>query len=162
MNIKLTDLQVSEEEENALAKGYLYKDLMLDLSYKYAYTGTLHKKQKINDIQALYDIEAIKASLRNIFLSSPGDKILNPEFGLDLRQFLFEPVNITYADVIMRRILEDSYEMDERIQFDDVEVIANEDEQEYLITMAISVPTLSVKNLSIKAELSSSNGLTIL
>lgn len=156
MDIKLTDLEVSEVDKNALSRGYLYKDLMLDLEYQYSHNAQLNKNQKLNDVQALYDIEAIKSSIVNAFLTSPGDKILNPLFGVDLRQYIFEPVN-TFTTIEIQTDIEDNLpEWEPRIELVNVEVVANIDNQQYDIELQINVPSLDITGLSIASVLNSS------
>ena len=82
--IKLTDVSVDKSEDAALKEGYLYKDLFLDLVPEVYYNKQLNKAVVLKDVQGSYDIQAIKNSIINIFLTSPGQKILNPQFGLDL------------------------------------------------------------------------------
>ena len=35
--------------------------------------------------------ENVRQNLRGLFLTSPGERIMDPEFGVSLRRFLFEP-----------------------------------------------------------------------
>ena len=82
----------------------------------------------------------------NLFLTAPGDKILNPEFGLDLRQFVFEPVTANRA-FLLQRILYDGIERFEpRVSLQSVVVIPNTDDMEYQITITYSIPTLNVSD----------------
>ena len=36
--------------------------------------------------------EEIKQNFKNLLLTSPGERMMNPDFGVGLRQFLFDPV----------------------------------------------------------------------
>ena len=69
--IKLTDVSVDKSENNALENGYLYKDLLLDLETSVYYNEQLNKTTTLKDVQGLYDIDAIKNSITNIFLTTP-------------------------------------------------------------------------------------------
>ena len=94
--IKIDTVSVSEADNNAIKQNYLYKDLFLDIENSYSYNAQLNRKEELKDIAGLYDIESIKNSIANALLTSPGEKILNPEFGIDLRRFIFEPVDDFY------------------------------------------------------------------
>lgn len=161
MNIKLKSLQASNLEESSVKKGYLYKDVFFDLEPSYSYNNQLNRKEKLKDIQASYDIEAIKNSISNAFRTIPGQKILNPQFGIDIRQYLFEPVDIYTAELIRDDIERELPLAEPRITISDVVVEGNEDEQEYQIDLQINVPSLGVRGLSIKSKLNST-GYTIL
>ena len=91
--IKLTDIAVDSLDNASLEQGYLYKDIFLDITPSVYYNSQLNKEVTLRDIQGSFDEQAIKNSITNIFLTSPGQKILSPEFGLDLRRSLFESVN---------------------------------------------------------------------
>lgn len=161
MNIKIKSLEASDLEKSGITKDYLYKDVSFDLSPAYSYNNKLNRKESLKDIQAIYDIEAIKTSISNAFLTTPGQKILNPTFGVDLRRFLFEPVDIYTEEEIGNVILEDLPKAEPRVRLINVYVKGNEDAQEYEISLQIDVPTLGIRGLSIKSKLNST-GYTIL
>ena len=104
---------------------------------------------------------AIKNSIINIFLTSPGQKILNPEFGLDLRRYLFEPVNTSTAYKIKYDIEVLLPGQEPRIQLENVTVDAITDAQEYYIAMQINIPSLNAFGITLKSLLNS-NGYYVL
>ena len=153
--IKLKTLQSSNSTIESLKKDYLYKDLAFDLSSDVFRNNQLNRTENLRDILPLYDVEAVKNSIKTAFLTSPGDKILNPTYGVDLRQYLFEPVDDFTSDIIRDDIMVKLPRMEPRITLEDVVVFANEDEQLYEIEMRITVPSLDINGLSIKSELNS-------
>ena len=161
MNIKIKSLKASDLVEKSLQKNYLYKDIAFDLEPTFSYNNQLNKKEFQKDVQALYDIEAIKTSISNAFLTSPGQKILNPEFGVDLRRFLFESVDVFTEELIKDDIENRLPDAEPRIEVEDVTVVGDEDNNQYSITLQINVPSLNVRGVSIKSRLDS-NGYTIL
>jgi phage baseplate assembly protein W len=52
------------------------------------------------DIVVDTNVEAIKNSIRNIFNTRPGEKVLNPEFGCSLEKYLFDAVSNLGAQAI--------------------------------------------------------------
>lgn len=161
MAIKIKSLETTELTKESLNDGYLYKDLALDLTPSYSYNNKLNKKDFLKDVQASYDAEAIKNSITNIFLTSPGDKLLNPTFGIDLKRFLFEPVDDFISEIIRDDIETKLPLMEPRVVVDEVKVDPDEDENQYNISLRIDVPTLSIYGLTIKSRLNST-GYTIL
>jgi len=159
-NIKLKDIGTSDLDNHSLKQDYLYKDIMLDLSPQYTYNGQLNKSQQLRDMDALYDVEAIRNSVVNCFLTSPGDKILNPTFGIDLRRYLFDPVDTYNTELIREDILVDLPNMEPRIILENVIVEADEENQQYYIMLQINIPSLNVYGLSLKGELNN-NGYTL-
>ena len=159
--IKIDTVSVSKADENAIKQNYLYKDLFLDIKNSYSYNAQLNRKEELKDIAGLYDIEAIKNSITNILLTSPGQKILNPEFGIDLRRYIFEPVDEFTEEDIQEDIEDNLPNFEPRIELEQVEVQALEEEQQYNIQLQINVPSLNVYGLSLRSVLNS-NGYTFL
>ena len=159
--IKISDLSVDKQDNAALEAGYLYKDLFLDLEPEIYYNKQLNKNVILKDVQGSYDLQAIKNSIINIFLTSPGQKILNPEFGIDLRRYLFEPVNSSTAYKIKYDIDTRLPGQEPRIQLQKVNVDAITDAQEYYIAMQIDIPSLNAYGITLKSLLNS-NGYYVL
>lgn len=161
MNIKIKSLKASDLVEKSLKKNYLYKDIAFDLEPSFSYNNQLNKKEFQKDVQALYDIEAIKTSISNAFMTSPGQKILNPEFGVDLRRYLFEPIDVFTEELIRDDIENRLPDAEPRVEVEDVTVVGDEDNNQYSITLQINVPSLNIRGVSIMSRLDS-NGYTIL
>ena len=155
MAIKIKSLQVDSLVEQSLKKDYLYKDIEFDLTSEVSFNNQLNKQEYLKDLSVLYDIEAIKNSIVTAFLTSPGDKILSPLYGVDLRQYIFEPVDDFTADIIQEDIESKLPRMEPRITVKNVEVIGDEDANSYYINLQIDVPSLDIRGLSIKSELNS-------
>jgi phage baseplate assembly protein W len=155
MNIKIKSLEVSKIDRFSSKRDYLYKDVAFDLIPSFSYNNQLNKRENQKDINALYDVEAVKNSIANAFLTTPGQKILNPTFGIDIRQYLFEPVD-TFTSELIRDDIESKLPASEpRITVEDVVVEAMEEQQEYYISLQINIPSLGVTGLSIKSKLNS-------
>ena len=161
MNIKIKSLSVDKIAGDSLANGYLYKDVAFDLEPAYSYNSQLNKKEYLKDIQALFDVEAVTNSITNAFLTAPGQKILNPEFGIDLRRFLFEPIDEFTAEIIQDDIETRLPLAEPRITVSNITVEGDEENQQYNINLQIDIPSLNVYGLSLKSYLNS-NGYTII
>ena len=159
--IKLTDVSVQKSADVSLEEGYLYKDLLLDIESAVYYNKQLNKSVVLKDIQGSYDMDAIKNSITNIFLTSPGQKILSPEFGINLRRFIFEPATSFTAYRVKADILNNLPDMEPRIELEEVSVVPVPDEHEFYITLQINVPSLNAYGISLKSLLNS-NGYYIL
>lgn len=161
MAIKINSLKIDKLSEKSLKGDYLYKDLKFDLSQDVSFNNQLNKQEYIKDVAALYDEEAVKNSVRTALLTAPGDKILTPEYGVDLRQYLFEPIDDFTADIIKDDIEVNLPLSEPRIVVKNVTVVGNEDDNQYDISLQIDVPTLGIRGLSLKSVLNNV-GYTIL
>jgi phage baseplate assembly protein W len=149
MAIKLNVIRPTTEVEKALASGYLYKDIELDLNLSYTNNLELYKENEKRDLASLFDVKAVITSLKNILTTSPGEKILNPTFGLDLRDYLFEPVSETGGFFLGKDLFDGLLLQEPRIKINNIRIKVNEDEQQYDINLNISIPSLNVNNLSL-------------
>lgn len=115
------------------------------------------------DILVDNDLDAIKNSLSNLFSTVPGQKLLNPNYGLNLLQFLHEPVTTHTANIIGETILSGISRFEPRVVVDRIRVSGNAEQNEYNITLTIRVPSFPSKDtLKLNAVLSNSSTFTFL
>lgn len=112
------------------------------------------------DVKADYDESAVKNSLINLFNTLPGQNLLNPEYGLNLMQYLFQPANQSVANLIGQTILKQIGIYEPRVRVQNVNVDVNPDEQLYTITLSILILPLN-KNINIYGLLTQ-NGFSLL
>lgn len=134
-------------------RDYLYADLYLDLEDSYNINNNLFQKNEINDFKLDYDIDAIRNSLVNLFTTAPGEKILNPEYGLDLRKYLFSPATIEVAESIREHIYIQIARFEPRIVLTDVRILIYEDVNEFDITISFNIPYLNITNFTLFGSL---------
>lgn len=113
----------------------VYRDLHLDIEKLYTNNDELHKINEITDIVTDVNSKAIKNSIYNILSTMPGQKILNPEFGLNLTQWLFTNLSETNASLIKFKITEQINKYEPRVTLTKVEVIPNYEEHQYDIAI---------------------------
>ncbi len=134
----------------------LYTDLKLDLSLNYTRDPRIESKDTIKDIKVSDNLEAIKNSIFNIFTTMPGQKILNPVFGLNLLQFLFTGVTDENAQLIGENILSGLQKYEPRVVVQKIYVVPDAENNTYQIGLRLDVPTLNIKGLPLKGILSES------
>ena len=139
----------------------LYSDLHFDLSINNVVGNQLFNTNTNNDIKADYDLNAVRNSVINIFTTSPGEKILSPNFGLDLRYYLFEPCDEDTANNIADTILRQLPFFEPRVNVDKLDIEILKDQQTYNVNMQLSVPSFNLTGLSINGQLNS-NGYTLI
>lgn len=124
---------------------YTYSDLSLDLQKEKIPLGSSNsiRKSGNSDIKTDFDEMAISNSVRNLFSTRPKQRILDPEYGLDLSQFLFEPANEFNARFIARKISRAIELYEPRISLEFVNVTVNEEDNLYNISLIVFIPSLS-------------------
>jgi phage baseplate assembly protein W len=72
---------------------------------------------------AAYD-EDIREAIRIIIGTNPGERVMRPDFGAGLNQFLFEPVNTTTLATLQQRVQAALVDWEPRIDVNTVTVTA--------------------------------------
>lgn len=153
MAIKVDIARPTRETEESIKKGYLYKDIKFDLNMAFTQGKELFREADKKDLKAIFDIESIINSIKNILTTTPGQKLLNPVFGLDLRNYLFETVSDTRAFFIGQDILTGLVFQEPRISVDVIEITPVPEEMQYIIDISISIPDLNRYRISLKGVL---------
>jgi len=135
---------------------FRYRDIKLDFEWE-TDTSNLPDGTSINtqDLRDLRDVEDIKQALRNIFNTAPGQKLLNPFFGLNLMHYCFDPITRITADHIARTILVETPQQDSRINIKHLNVEGDIDTSTYNITFSIIIPGSNLDVVNIKGILNS-------
>ena len=80
-----------------------------------------------NDLIAIKNVNAITRSIRNIVLTTPGEKFFDPDFGSNVTKLLFENVDDITASQIQEEIEFSINNYEPRVRLTNVEVIADND-----------------------------------
>ena len=131
----------------------IFSDLKLDFQLGRTYKDELNKGNNITDIQVSNNLDAIKNAFISLITTSPGEKILNPTFGINFGDLLFLPVSEPRALVIGENIVENVTRFEPRIKIIGLEVIADEKEQEYILNFEFTIPRFNNQNFSIVGAL---------
>ena len=144
MALKLDILKDAKNKDKY--RNYSYADLHLDLELNsYLSDKTVGADKNAQDLKISYDEEAIYNSIRNTFNTKKGQKILNPTFGLDLEQYLFENISKENGDLIGSTIYEELSLYEPRITVQGVDIVARPEQNEYKISISITIPSLNNK-----------------
>ena len=120
---------------------YKYQDFDL-LSLETLKNNNLGSKVEKTDLKVSYDIGAVTNSLVNILTTRKRQKILDPEFGLRLEDYLFEPVSEMVAQEIENEITEAIENFEPRVRLQTVSVVPYPDDYKYEINLYYNIPSL--------------------
>lgn len=131
-----------------------YRDLHLDLTEdERPVTSSLYGKVTRLDLQTSIDEGAIMNSLRNIFTTNPGEKILDPTFGLNLTKWLFEPVDEFIAQEIGEAIVEGIEKFEPRVSVRSITVNMDAERNQYDLKLVLTIPSLNIIDKTYEAIL---------
>lgn len=115
------------------------------------------------DIKVDNDLQAIKNSLSNLFSTVPGQKLLDPTYGLNLLQFLFEPVTKTVGTMIGQTILNGIQKYEPRVTILQISVDGDPDQNQYNITLGLQIPAFPATDpLILNTILSQNSDFTLI
>lgn len=156
-SINLNGLKATQEDTD----NSLFTDLHLDLVETRASTDIGTPAPQGKDIRVDKDMAAVINSVTNILNTSPGERFLVPEFGINLKKFLFQPVSEAVANSIGAAIITGLERWEPRLTVDHIKVLGNPfgsvvkrfksgidarinseepGDNEYIVTLVISVP----------------------
>jgi phage baseplate assembly protein W len=140
MAIKLKTLE--QISQTYTEQKFLYKDLGFDIDQTQISAPGFKIPVPGSDINASFDIAAIRNSLQNLFSTSPGQRFLYPEYGLDLKQFLFSPISEANGSILGNKIFATINNWEPRVSVQNVEVLIDPDNNQYVISIYINIPVL--------------------
>lgn len=91
------------------------------------------------DVATKYNDQAIKQSLKNLVLTTPGEKFYNQNYGCRVYQLLFEPMDAFLGAQIRDEILNTIGQFDERVRVIDVDIVADYDQHSFSVDIVYQV-----------------------
>jgi len=134
----------------------IYTDLHLDVKQKFPLRNELEKTYQVRDIVSDVNLDAISNAFVSLLTTSPGEKILNPLFGINFGDLLFLPVTEERAGVIGNTIISNIEKFEPRIKLLGLTLTPVIDQQEYICDFVYTIPRFNNQELNLKGKLSSS------
>ena len=92
-----------------------------------------------NDLIAIKNVNAIARSVRNIVLTTPGEKFFDPDFGSNVSKLLFENVDDITASQIQQEIEFSINNYEPRVKLLSIEVNPDFDSNSYDVTIIYDI-----------------------
>jgi hypothetical protein len=129
---------------NYSQKNYTYTDLFLDFAQEpfESRIGNRTISGAGKDIKVAYDLNAIRNSIINLFNTAPGERLLLPDYGCNLRRYVFESMSDSTSRLLGRSIKTAIEQWEPRVTVVSISVDSYENLQEYVITLVLQVPFL--------------------
>lgn len=91
------------------------------------------------DLVKRYDEQAIKASVRNLILTSNYERPFHPEIGTQINSLLFEPATPMLSAVLERAIRTTINNFEPRVDLTDVQCVVNEDSNSVDVSIIFTI-----------------------
>ena len=92
-----------------------------------------------SDLIGVKNDTAISRSIRNLVLTTPGERFFNEDLGSGVSQLLFDTVDDISAAVIRDEVEQTIIRFEPRVKLQDVAVIPNYDNNEFDVTVSYDV-----------------------
>lgn len=93
-------------------------------------TPRLVKNEKTYKVESNEDVNAVKAAMHNLFSFIPGERVLDPEFGNKVMQYLYEGITKYNEEQIIATINEMVKKYEPRASIDSIVGIQSNDDIE--------------------------------
>jgi|TARA_B100001741_G_C16175955_1_gene424530 phage baseplate assembly protein W len=94
------------------------------------------KNPATKDVARLFDVQAIKRSVKNIILTNKYERPFNSDFGCNLRGFLFENITEPLLVIIKDRVAMAIEKYEPRVTVEDV--VVNDDQDKNGLSIMVS------------------------
>jgi phage baseplate assembly protein W len=89
--------------------------------------------------------DQLKSNLINYFMTDPGERYMNPNFGAGLKATLFEQLNQNNYDLLQEVIQQDLQTQFAQVEIDDLTVYGNEDQSILKVELTYSVKKFGIQ-----------------
>ena len=100
---------------------------------------TFKKHPVTNDVVVSKDASAIKQAIVNLLLPNKGERLMNPEYGSDIRRYLFEPLDYGTANQITGNIKSTIDTFEPRISVLNLRALPNDDDNGFDVEMTYEI-----------------------
>ena len=100
---------------------------------------TFKKHPVTNDVVVSKDASAIKQAIVNLLMTNKGERLMNPNYGSDIRRYLFEPLDYGTAQQIIGNIEFTISKWEPRIQILNLDAIPNYNDNGFDVEMTYEI-----------------------
>ena len=100
---------------------------------------TFKKHPVTNDVVVSKDASAIKQAIVNLLMTNKGERLMNPNYGSDIRRYLFEPLDYGTANQITGNIKSTIDTFEPRITVLNLRALPNMDDNGFDIEMTYEI-----------------------
>lgn len=130
-------VRIGTLNNNGKNRNYVYRDMNSNLLLNSNKTDVI-----TND-----DVNAVFGSIKNIFDYKPGERILEPEFGMNFGGLLYEPMSEKTANSLGLTIHNTLKRWEPRINLGEIDVIPDFDDNTYYVTVNFTIKSVrTIKN----------------
>jgi len=129
------------------------KTIHREWSFKDLKTSDFSTDTKNRNIKVALDVEAVQNSINNMFLFTKGERIIQPNYGNSLYEYLYEPVNELTAKKLGQAILSMFELWEPRVTIDNILIDPQPDDNTFYVEVSYTIPSLGNETLKFDTAL---------
>lgn len=103
------------------------------------FTMNLDKSPLAGSLARVINEQSVKASIKNLILTIPGERLFRPELGSNVRKILFEPMDDFTVNMLKTEIQSTINNFEPRAILENISIIADEANQSYNVNIIFSI-----------------------
>ena len=115
---------------------------------------TFKKHPVTDDVVVSKDNAAIKQAIVNLILTNKGERLFNPDYGSDIRSYLFEPLDYAIAGIIKKNMQLSLAKYEPRIRVTSIACIPNFEDNGLYVELTYEIRGTDVPPVQIEFFLS--------
>ncbi len=115
---------------------------------------TFKKHPVTDDLVVSKDNAAIKQAVVNLLLTNKGERFFNPNYGSDIRSYLFEPLDFATAGQVRNSIKSTLEKFEPRIFIESLGVTPDFDENGFSVEMTYNIRGVDAPSVTVDFFLS--------
>ena len=100
---------------------------------------TFKKHPVTNDLVVSKDASAIKQAILSVLLTNKGERLMNPQYGSDIRRYLFEPLDYGTSYQIKENIRFSLDKFEPRIVVSNINCVPNFDDNGFDVDLTYTI-----------------------
>ena len=133
-------VKIDGSTKDRLKNARHYSDLdVLTTTPSYDVDVMTTRSSKVLEVPMMYDVEAVKASIRNILMWRVGENVIRPQFGHNIHRSMYEQLNEFNKEKVCEEIKRAIEDNEPRAKIDVVAVKPNQEEDAENSTLSIRV-----------------------
>ena len=100
---------------------------------------TFKKHPVTNDVVVSRDASAIKQAIISVLLTNKGERLMNPQYGSDIRRYLFEPLDYGTSYQIKENIRFSLDKFEPRIVVSNINCVPNFDDNGFDVDLTYTI-----------------------
>lgn len=148
----LTKSTVKGKDSFSPSSVHLYTDLKLDLRQSTSTTADRHSIQssiisRNKDLECIYDTNCIEHSLKTLFQTPRGSRVLVPTYGTDLYKYIGKAITDVTCTSIKATLEYDINTWEPRVEILSLNVTQSPDESQVNIELYVNIPEIKTAKL---------------